>query len=86
MRPRPIPTRRTLLVTLCYHSAALAYLARATCERVLPRSENRPSGSRPCLKGDAVSHAFELFDEASLVGVLGLALDKVVAAKFVVGL
>ena len=32
------------------------------------------------------AHAFELFDEAPLVGVLLLALDKVIAAEFVVGL
>jgi hypothetical protein len=37
-------------------------------------------------QSDLVAHAFELLDEASLVGVLLLAFDKVVAAQFVVWL
>jgi hypothetical protein len=37
-------------------------------------------------EGHLEAHAFELFDEAPLVGVLLLALDKVIAAEFVVGL
>ena len=38
------------------------------------------------MKHDVVAHAFELFDESPLVGALLLALDKVVAAEFVIWL
>src|SRR5450755_1561257 len=47
--------------------------------------KNPPSGG-PFREVHGVTHAFELFDEPSLVGILLLALDEVVAAEFVIWL
>ena len=44
------------------------------------------TGIRPCSKSHVVAHRLELLHEASLVGILLLALDEVVAAELVVGL
>jgi hypothetical protein len=37
-------------------------------------------------QSDLVTHAFELLDKAPLVGILLLALDKVITAELLVGL
>ena len=44
------------------------------------------SGGSGRFQGDLETHAFELADQAVLVGVAGLALQEVVAAKVGIGL